>query len=418
MLRINLIVKIQSILILSIFIMQFSALSAAEKTVKVRERQSSTQLVSQSSLESDKKALNDSQQSAIASDSKSEILEQHRSYYKDVSDPSLSVPTPLAIPQTKQRNTNKQSLSHDFFFDSVYVYMDTDLDGDGYYSEFTVNFDADTNFNVATVYARLYLSLNGGPWELYYTTRNFNLEGYSAYDDFSVSTILTSGYPPGNYDILIDLYDQYDDSLVATISADDNFELSNNYLEDVSYETSVGGDPRFSLFSASITLITDNDRDGYYQSFSLQFDADIDSGSSSIYAEVWMKDNNNHWSLEHTTEDFLIEGFSTIDTYILESVLESGYKTGLYDFRVDVYDAYSGNFLTSSDNLAYELSDVPLEDSLADAGQNSSGGSLTVISSSDSVGSGGAGSTGGTMILLMLFAYLTNLYKKAYFNKL
>jgi len=394
-----------SIMVIILLILQFSVMSATEKTVKVRERQSTAERMLQSSLTSTENTK------AEKSTQQSNITAQHRAVYKDVSDPAVQLETQRVVTQKKQRTVNKQSLSHEFFFDSVNVYMDTDLDGDGYYSEFTVNFDADTIFNVATVYARLYLSLNGGDWELYHTTGNFNLEGYSGFDDFSVSTILTSGYPPGNYDILIDLYDEYDNSLVATISADDDYGLSNLYLEDVSYEGSVGGDARYSVFSTSITLLTDNDLDGYYQSFSLQFDADIDFGTASVYAEVWMKDSNNNWSLEHTTEDFQIEGYSTTDTYILESVLETGYQTGLYDFRVDIFDSYSSNFLTSTESLSYELSDVPLEDAVADARRNSSANTAIIVASSDSIESGGAGSSGVVALLLMMSIYLRRLYR-------
>ncbi len=400
--------------------LQFTLLGATEieatieKTVKVREQQSSNnaqQLQSQLTSAGANKGL---QQSNLG--------RERKANYKDISDPSLSVEGALAgtgknsntvssgtnrtaatVPVVRDKNSTTKLLSHDFFFDSVYVTMDYDSDGDGYYSEFSVNFDADTNFSSATVYARLYLSLNGAPWELYYTSQYFNLEGYSAYDDFTVSTILTSGYPPGSYDILIDLYDEYNDSLVATISSDDDYELANHYLEDVSFESTIVGDSRYTIFSSSITLLTDNDQDGFYQSFSLQFDADINSGDALIYAEIWIQDNTGSWELDFTTEDYLIDGFSTLDTYILESTLESGYQTGYYNFKIEIYDAYTDAFLTSSDNVSAALSDVPLEDRSSDAVQNSGGVSTTEPTSSHSHGDGGAGSS-GLMILLVLFA--------------
>ncbi len=51
--------------------------------------------------------------------------------------------------------------------------LQDDYDGDGYYQTLTVVFDADIysydGHDLGEVYARLYLSENGGPWFHYYT---------------------------------------------------------------------------------------------------------------------------------------------------------------------------------------------------------------------------------------------------------
>ena len=383
-----------------LLLVQFSGLVAAEQSVKV--------VTSQGSVK--KQTMAENSATTKNSNYQSQLQGERISSYKDVSDPLLMLETDSEktigskVP-AKTRDVSKvtQLKSNHFFISSADVYMDNDQDGDGYYSEFTVNFDADTAYSSATVYAYLYLSLNGGPWELYYTTENFNLDGSSYYDDFTVRTILTSGFPPGSYDILIDLYDEYDDSLVATISSDDTYSLAEHYLEDVSYENSATGYSQFSIYDASISLLIDNDNDGFYQSFSLQFDADIDSGNALIFAEIWIKDSSGSWLLDHSTEDFQIEGYSTLDTYILETTLESGYATGYYDFRIELYDAISYEFLTSSSDLSYQLSDVPLEDVSSDykAAPVDTGASDN-YPDAVSHGSGGAGSTEILLILLML----------------
>jgi len=342
---------------------------------------------------------------------------ERRSAYKDVSEPGLIMQKQLIEKQSALAKDHKkirdsgasaQLKSSGFYFHSVDVSLYGDLDYDGYYSEFTVNFDADTDYSSATVYALLYLSYEGGPWELYYETDYFNIYGSSSSDDLSVSTILTNGYPPGRYDVLIDLYDEYDNSLVATISSDDTYALADLYLEDTSYEN--GSDPYsdFSIFDASVTLLSDNDNDGYFHSFSLQFDADVVSGDAMVYAEIWVRDGTGDWQLDYTTADFLIEGNSTLDTFILETQWESGYQPDYYDFRIELYDAYSYDLLATSSHLDYYLFEIPLEDLSYDAypssggtGGNSGGGT-----SSTSHESGG-GSMGLFVIFLTLILSLS-----------
>ncbi len=299
--------------------------------------------------------------------------------------------------KTRPSERSLKSASHDFSFADAYVELLLDQDYDGYYSEFRVTFDADTVFTYADVYAELYLSLNGGPWELYHETEIFEIRNFSSYDDYSVTTYLTTGYPPGSYDILIDLIDTYDNSYVATISADDLYSLADKPLEDETFEDSSTYHSDVVIFDAEIQLLDDYDNDGFYRSYSLSFDADVNVGSTAVFAEIWSRDETGDWYLETTTEDFVLNGNSTLDTYVLETTLESGYSTGYYDFKIDIYDASSAQFLTSSDAFDAQLSYVPLEDAGADTVATSS----TVIHTSTvSVESGGAGSTTGLLALL------------------
>lgn len=101
----------------------------------------------------------------------------------------------------------------------------TDLDHDGFYQTFSVSFDADVYGSYAgqraQVFADLYLSRNGGPWERFYTTDSFIIEDDSSDDEFEVLTTLGSGYATSHYDVLIDLYEVGYSGIVATISSDD-----------------------------------------------------------------------------------------------------------------------------------------------------------------------------------------------------
>ena len=113
-----------------------------------------------------------------------------------------------------------QSANVDFWFYSADVELFNDHDADGFYHGIDVWFDADTYFTYAEVYAVLYLSLNGGPWNEYAATENFVINGASSDDDYVIVTELLSGYPSGSYDILIELFDTYDNSFVAWIGPD------------------------------------------------------------------------------------------------------------------------------------------------------------------------------------------------------
>lgn len=311
-----------------------------------------------------------------------------------------------AAKEKKQRPADRElkSSSLDFTISDAWVDLLYDADFDGYYSEFRVTFDADTNFDYADVFAEMYVSFNGGPWELYHVTKIFEIQGYSYNDDYSVTTFLTAGYPPGNYDVLIDLIDTYDNSLVATLSADVHYPLADLPLEDATYEDSLTYDSDVSIFDAEIQLLDDMDNDGFYRSYSIRFDADVDRGTTEVFAEIWSRDDSGEWFLEATTEDFFLDGNSTLDTYILETTLQSGYSTGYYDFKIDIFDSVTEQLLTSSDAFDGELSLVPLEDVPSDTVASTP---PPVVTSTVVVESGGAGSMFGVIGLLLM----TMLYK-------
>ena len=131
----------------------------------------------------------------------------------------------------KAPSADMQALNGDFWiFDATAIIRD-DFDGDGFFTRLEVTFDADTVFNTADVYAVLYLSLEGGDWIEYGSTDTFRINGSSAFDEYFFDSDLVSGFPTGYYDVLIDLYDTFDNSLVATFGPDDSGELFDLPLE-------------------------------------------------------------------------------------------------------------------------------------------------------------------------------------------
>lgn len=112
----------------------------------------------------------------------------------------------------------------------------SDFDDDGFYHRFSVAIDADTIFSESWVYARLYLSYEGGPWNYYATSADFVIHGDSELDVFVVETELAEGFPAGYYDIRIELYDAEFGDLLLTYGPYDDDALSTLPLEDSVYD--------------------------------------------------------------------------------------------------------------------------------------------------------------------------------------
>ncbi len=147
---------------------------------------------------------------------------------------------PTGAKETKLAAPNSYS---GFWIYSATTELLYDFDFDGYFHFLRVRFDADTDFVEARVYARLYLSLDGGPWNPYYTTDDFNIYGTSGTDDYEVATELISGYPRGLYDVLIELYDADFHDLVAEIGPFETSALGLLPLEDRGRDGTVSAPP-------------------------------------------------------------------------------------------------------------------------------------------------------------------------------
>lgn len=144
--------------------------------------------------------------------------------------------------QQKTGGVVAQSGDPNFWFYDVDLQLFADHDRDGYFTGIDLLFDVDTTYAVADVYAVLYLSYELGPWEEYAATDNFTLFGSTSADDYIVETELVSGYPTGNYDLLIELFDAYDGTYLTSIGPEDTSELSIIPLEDSTRDVVYGDD--------------------------------------------------------------------------------------------------------------------------------------------------------------------------------
>ena len=136
------------------------------------------------------------------------------------------------MPSKVGERRSNSTTSGDFWFYSADALLFNDHDVDGHFHGIDLLFDADTYYQAAEVYAVVYLSLEGGPWNEYSATENFTLFGSSADDEFQIVTELVSGYPTGSYDLLIELFDGYNDNFLASYGPVDTSELAFLPLED------------------------------------------------------------------------------------------------------------------------------------------------------------------------------------------
>jgi len=112
----------------------------------------------------------------------------------------------------------------------------SDFDGDGFYHRFSVAIDADTVYSTSWVHADLYLSYEGGPWNYYASSDDFHIHGDSESDIYVVETELAEGFPPGYYDIRIELFDGETGDLLHIYGPYDDDSLSALPLEDSVYD--------------------------------------------------------------------------------------------------------------------------------------------------------------------------------------
>jgi len=160
-------------------------------------------------------------------------------HYNELQTDSGQGKTQASIQSSKQGLAPARSPSFDFWFYEADVLLFSDDDNDGFYYGIDLLFDVDTAYTSADVYAAVYLSLDGGPWNEYAVTEDFTINGTSGSDEYVLVTELMSGYPTGSYDLLIELFDSYDGSYLASFGPEDTSELGYLPLEDFSRDAPV-----------------------------------------------------------------------------------------------------------------------------------------------------------------------------------
>ena len=145
-----------------------------------------------------------------------ELSQFARSAGKQFDDQSIDLETELKTRQAVRGKRREETVSqarsvanrHDQYF-SIYdadVELLSDIDRDGFHHRLNVIFDVDVNYDGATLYAKLYLSREDGPWIQYATTNLFDIYENDTGDTYEITTELIEGYPPGYYAVLVEIY--------------------------------------------------------------------------------------------------------------------------------------------------------------------------------------------------------------------
>jgi hypothetical protein len=133
--------------------------------------------------------------------------------------------------------TTEYSSHADVLIYDVSTDLLSDFDYDGYFHRYSVAIDVDTVFDTSYIYAELFLSYEGGPWNYYASSDNYLIHGDSEMDTFIIETELADGYPAGYYDLRIEVYDADTGAWLASYGPYDDASLSALPLED-SYDDS------------------------------------------------------------------------------------------------------------------------------------------------------------------------------------
>jgi MYXO-CTERM domain-containing protein len=305
---------------------------------------------------------------------------------------------PSAVRKIRDSSLMKSVRAADFSFHSTGTSLRSDRDSDGYHAEFRTRFDADVRTGDARVYAKLYLRRVGeDQWFLYHETDDFRISGQARDDEYFVTKTLDDGYPTGEYDVLIDLYESGKDGIAATVTPRDGDGLSYLPLEETGLDVAAAI-PGYSIRNVSTELLIDADGDGYYSSFRITFDPDADSGSRLVYARFWVRARGGDWIDEHASEDFWVDSAGSSDAYVVDVDWRSGYPTSLYDFQIDLHDSSTGLLVASAGSDRPALAQVPLEDGSQDVYVSPP----TPNPGNDSSDDGGGGALGGWSALSLL----------------
>ncbi|WP_445777357.1 choice-of-anchor H family protein [Shewanella sp.] len=128
----------------------------------------------------------------------------------------------------------------------------------------------------------------------------------------------------------------------------------------------------FSFYDAQTQLFEDYDYDGFYQTFSVTFDADINSSGgevqADVFAELYLSQNGGPWIHYYSTDVFTLTADSSFDDYEVLTTLANGYQTDHYDVLIDLYEVgYAEPVATISSDDLDSLYALPLESADRDA---------------------------------------------------
>ena len=243
------------------------------------------------------------------------------------------------------------TLSSQAFGFSIYsatTYLDVDRDGDGYYSQFGIDFDADLDTaEYADVYAVIWFSENGGPWTWFSETENFTIFSNDSDDEYSANFTLNSDFPANQYDFLIDLYEVGFSDIVATIGPEEAADLFALPLEDEIGDTFIG--------YVGSDLFGDFDADGFYTDLTLEYDIDTQRLGDTVYAEIIFINRVEGWQQTVFSDNFSLGN----QTEFIDLTFNDGYPAGFYDIQLNLIDYITDEVIADAGQEFSSLNGLP-----------------------------------------------------------
>ncbi len=254
----------------------------------------------------------------------------------------------------RDKSPEISSKAFGFEFYSASSYLNFDLDSDGYYSDFTLAFDADFDNGYADVYAVVYYSQDGGPWTEFYETEVFTIFSDDASDEFSVDSVLNFGFPTSEYDFLIDLYEDGITGVVATVGPEEDIDLFALPLEDEEHELS----SNLSQISfVASDLFGDFDADGFYTDLTLEYDIATQYVGDTVYAEVVIINPAEGWQQTLFSDNFTLGN----QTEFVDLIFNEGYPADWYDVQIKLINVFTGEVIADAGQEFSSLRSLPIE---------------------------------------------------------
>jgi len=257
------------------------------------------------------------------------------------------------VSKSQKLRGEQPTLSSQAFGFTIYsatTYLDVDRDGDGYYSQFGIDFDADLDTaEYADVYGIIYFRENGGPWIEFEVTEDFTIFSDESGDVYSNNFTLNSDFPANRYDFLIDLYEVGYSDIVATIGPEDDADLFALPLEDEI------GDTFISYVGSD--LFGDFDADGFYTDLTLEYDIDTQRMGDTVYAEIVFINRTEGWQQTVFSDNFSLGN----QTEFIDLTFNEGYPPGYYDIQLNLIDYLTDEVIADAGQEFSSLDNLPIE---------------------------------------------------------
>jgi PKD repeat protein len=218
-----------------------------------------------------------------------------------------------------------------------------DNDADGYAQSKVLNYSVSNIATAsATIYTKVYYKLtSSSTYTLLNTSSSITIPASST---SGTQTLSVTSLTNGSYDFKIEVYTT-SNTLMQTYDLTSDIDLQAQKFELASSD--VAGAFNAFIYHTSSTLwlsSIDNNGNSYAQSRVLKFDPDVSSGTSgSVYGKIYSKlSSSSTYTYMGQSPTGVVSGTVSSD-YLSYTV--SGLAYGLYDFKIELYDASTNSLL-------------------------------------------------------------------------